>query len=532
MRALLFLAGFLSVGSALVAHSGHATNDGLSSRDIEVLGYMRENDLMVRAPVAKGVKTGRITKEEPYVSGDGAPKGQLSEGSKQKIKEMLEDKVPDSMIPHKVNVYEDATADDFKNDKGTKILVDHKKQRIIMMYAEDMKNHASHIAYRFEAYPKEEGMAWDVVSDEERDDNRRDALKSQPSWSGAHRDEKNFARLKGATTDATVMWVPEEESAFEGILMKMAQSLAETHGYKVQYMDSREDKSWKGLPLKGPKIAGWETPHWVNIRDSTQPIPVLKVGAKKGSSDPDDYELWQPDKLMELAQRLLKSRQVTVITTGENNGNNGTTTTADGTADYEDYLWALSWVRYEAAATIFPFLTEMTNYTNTPLIYDAAWSIFSIVSPNVHVVSPFFAGMTSFDWLEDQMEFSTPQAKVTQYAVDAIAIGHYQTYYQKCMDALNSTGLWGNLTTLWNDLSVNNTNVVPEIATIIDTSIDYSWFVTYNESYPLLPPNGTVNGTTNATFPNITSLGNWTLVDVDANATAAKNKRHAPVKLC
>ena len=102
-------------------------------------------------------------------------------------------------------------------------------------------------------------------------------------------------------------------------------------------------------------------------------------------------------------------------------------------------------------------------------------------------------------------------------------------------------------------LVTNDTSVVPEIMMEVDTSLEWSYFTIYNETYPLSPPTTNYSGNTSTTsqfwtnltdtlaFTNLTgnATHGWTnltdelvaMLNMSSSNSSSMAKRHQPVKL-
>ena len=568
------LISFLGIVYASVIHNAISTPNSPLLVDRESENLLERNSLVPRfGPVpAKNQRVGGSS-EDPYVPGDGEPAmarlGAQSEETLAHYRSLLE-RNPD--VPREVVTVKVSDTKNAQIDGNTKIVVGAKgannKEFIDIVYGNGMKTHADHAQFYKEAHPDLWELGFDpLVPDEDRPDdveteaeehkgNRGDALRSLHTDEDFDRDEKPFASTDVGGTQATVAYVPKYESHFEGSLVNKAKELAKEHGLPIRFVDGRTGKAkeFTCMILKGPTLKGgkWNVPHWVDVKHSTAPIPVLKRGAPRGSKDPQDYDLVDPSDVWSLLNRRwiavpsFNKRQIGILTTQEQQGNNGTQTTESQEATYEDYLWAFDLIQTRAAAVVFPVLDEMLNNTNAPAMYDAAWSIYTdLTMPGVSVMGPFSNGMNFFNGYETSaMTFANEAQVIAMYAYDAVLIGQYNYYFSKCVNALNTTSIDGSGKSLLSDLTTfatalaalaatNDTGIVPEIDMVIDTSEQWTYFTIYNETYPPAIPGLNTTSTTpnNVTGNENSSSSLWSnsttaLLDTLLSANLTGNAKH------
>ena len=213
-----------------------------------------------------------------------------------------------------------------------------------------------------------------------------------------------------------------------------------------------------------------------------------------------------------LFPRRLNTRQIPTVVTGENQGNAGNVTAADNQTTLEQLYDAYIYYQAQGAAQLTPILDEMLNYTNAPIMYDAAWEIFSLVSP-INVVGPFFNGLTTFSSIENTAGFQSMDnlTKTLTMASHGVIATQYEMYWNKCYDTLNSTGILGNLTIIEGALyDLDQDGSLDEMASLQDGS-NWSYFTIYNETNPPQLPAWVSNMTftmtngTNGTYANSTN---------------------------
>ena len=438
MKLSFFFVNFFCIAYALIVH--------------DEVSVWKRNDLVPRIGPVRGQRTGG-TKEDPYVPGDGHPSmSKLGDASRTKLESYRRQLDDEPDMPNKVTVMTHAQQSKSRQARYmTRIVRDSPDAKgdlyTDIVYWNDMKHHASHIEFFETCFPSMKGRGWDQLeddnprqrgaktADQKRREQRDAALGSLPSDPDFDRDEKLFARFdQTGAPRATVAYVPDYESHYEGQLVDMAIRIQNSDGNPIRIIDGRtgDAKEFNCMILKGPKNQNarkWGDPHWVDVQNSDDWIPLLREGKPKGSARAKDYELWSPTQVWRKLQRRgldqrLRSRQVGIITTGEQQANNGTQTTESQQATYEEYMWAFDQIQNAAAGVVFPILDEMLNNTNVGAVYDAAWSIYSsLVLPGVSMIGPFKTSSSNIGSFEDTLGFTNEAQILTQYANDAVLMG-------------------------------------------------------------------------------------------------------------
>lgn len=158
-------------------------------------------------------------------------------------------------------------------------------------------------------------------------------------------------------------------------------------------------------------------------------------------------------------------------------------------ADFQNILLAFQSAQANASALLFPLLDQMVAGSNSSMVYDAAWSIYSeLTYQPMHIVGPFTYGMNCMDWLEEQMLGTNSSANATltrlldaptstdrnstkdlpsddelailEYlATHEVLLQLYNNVWDQATKALNGTGLLDQMATLSGYLLPNDTSV-------------------------------------------------------------------------
>ena len=439
---------------------------------------------------------------------------------------------PRTYMPGK-SIRELSEEPDSEGDGRTGYYVSDGEERVYKHMGNRDWEHGDNIKYNDHANPERREKSYSPVSDDsDKEENRKISLrgvkptKDFPDEEPYVRDEKTDAALKQEKHDKynTVMKVPPTSSRREGRLSKSVRQVAREKGYKVVNKDNRSGdyKDKVGEPLKGPKVDGWPEPRDVVIDDGRVTVPRRKSGKSRSSENPNDYQATtrsrRPAKYYDVNysnkrdESHIPSRRVathehakrdgiTVITNPEQHQPpaGGNASLSSQQAEYQTYLDAFDWYQSEGAARIWPFLDQMTNDTDAPIVYDAAWSLLKLIYMPVSVLGPFDGDFSDFDWWEDffawsysssyngsvtphNATFNDSQLLSDNMAVSAIVINLYEIAYNQSMTALSKDNFYTEFETLVDYLDVDDESIIPQIELVIDENSDYEYFTTYNES--------------------------------------------------
>ena len=387
----------------------------------------------------------------------------------------------------------------------TGVYVDHSKRRVSLSYGNVMPYHADHVSYRDRAYPQEEGKSFRVASDERHESNRDNALSGLEKRPRVVLDEKRMAFLE-YDNEATVMRAPAEESKYEAAMTKKASKYAKEYGYEVGMYDNRDSSTShiRGRPLKGPRASGWDEPRYVTERSASPRanVVVARPGRSTSYGPPAPYggssggQYYGGANVVTVQPKSSYDRRknkrgdpITDIVEQQSeaaSGNNNET--ADFNAQVELYLEAWYAAQSRASDLLWPFLDQITNGTNSSIIYDAAWAVHSqMLYTDDHVIGPFWHGMHSLDWNEDQRELgnSDDDTDMEMLAVNAVLLDLYQYAWNNGSEAVNKTGLLGDLAMLAEYLTPDDRSIMPadqKVVSMNDDEFADAYFLTYNET--------------------------------------------------
>lgn len=168
-------------------------------------------------------------------------------------------------------------------------------------------------------------------------------------------------------------------------------------------------------------------------------------------------------------------QQISSVTAPETSA--ASTTSTDKTS-YENCLSAFQYAQANASNIVTPFILDMLNGTNSSMMYEAAWSIYSeLTAATEQVIGPFTMGLNSIDWMEDQLFNGTAytidmlmaKSNLTHHELallETVVVleGVYEVY-EKTWDAayyaLSSTGLLADMVKLAGWLMPNDTSIIP-----------------------------------------------------------------------
>ena len=162
-------------------------------------------------------------------------------------------------------------------------------------------------------------------------------------------------------------------------------------------------------------------------------------------------------------------------------------------ASFQTYLSAFTTAQSNVSSLLFPILDTMLNGTNSSIVYEAAWSIYSdLTGSSPIVIGPFLYGMHSLDWVEDQLFGTSPNisnmSASDQFARNSILAFHsvlldlYYYAWDSALTAMNKTGLAADMTTLAGYMSTNDTAILGAYAGYKSPAYDSKYFTVTNET--------------------------------------------------
>ena len=194
--------------------------------------------------------------------------------------------------------------------------------------------------------------------------------------------------------------------------------------------------------------------------------------------------------------KLKRQNPISQITNQESGAAAGVTNDTNAfSADFQTYLAAFNVAQSNVSNLIFPFLDSILNGTNSSIVYDTAWSIYSdLTGSSPVIIGPFMYGMHSLDWIEDQIFGNSTNSTVShedKYAKNEILAFHsvlldlYNYAWSNGTAAINQTGLLEDMTMLSQYMMPNDTSIMGSYANYTSPAYDASYFTTYNQT--LLP---------------------------------------------
>lgn len=269
---------------------------------------------------------------------------------------------------------------------------------------------------------------------------------------------------------------------FEGQLIKAANKPVIEAGYK----DSTDSSTWKGeggvmfvpnarnkAPLR-PEIGPPESkPHKYSVtEDSDYEIaPRKRDRHSRSSSDDSLTVISKPPKKSQRHGGNSKSRRgIAVIDTiasqeaaASSTGSKPQNSSRETPEELQAYMDAWNIVRDNATDTLWPFIVDMLEGTNSTLVITVAWSVYAHMLPTPYAVSgPFHYGWTSLYSQEEQWAKDGNISNATLsslYEINDVLIDLYSTAWDGGYDALNSTGVLNDLDWLGQAIMAYNTSV-------------------------------------------------------------------------
>jgi len=141
--------------------------------------------------------------------------------------------------------------------------------------------------------------------------------------------------------------------------------------------------------------------------------------------------------------------------------------TAERAAQFASYLSAYQATQAKISAAIFPIIDELTDGSNSSLIYTMAWSLWVDLTRAPQIVrGPYSHGGHAFDQLEEEYASANNLSKndtayIEYIAMNAVLIEWYQNAWARASAAANATGLLTHLATLNGYLITNDTAIMP-----------------------------------------------------------------------
>ncbi|KAI4209662.1 MAG: hypothetical protein LQ351_007416 [Letrouitia transgressa] len=350
-------------------------------------------------------------------------------------------------------------------------------------------------------------------SDSDSEGGRVDAAHEEKGPAGLQRDP---VRYDGDYPALTVIQGSGTTSRRrDGPLLNTAYSQMDRHGGTVRMRANppRDYSPGPVLPLRGPYVEGYERPYHELQPEST----YVRRRSDSPPREDDGYDLrstrdYYRGRDYYDYDRRYKSKRDVVEDVTEKQTHADSATPDDNKADdakqeYQEYLQAYDATRVNATNLIMPYIADMVNGSNSAAMWDAAWEIASLADPEIILVGGvFFRGMHAMDFYEDQAMNKTDNETMTSFfAIDEVLITRYQDTWNKCYNALNSSGLLHDLDVLQAVLLTNDT-------TLSQIEMDTSLTKDVNDFF-LNGPNSTLAGDDGIDWSkvNSTAIGNSTM---------------------
>lgn len=241
------------------------------------------------------------------------------------------------------------------------------------------------------------------------------------------------------------------------------------------------------------------------------PVVVTIPKAKGGAAAPRPADIttrnsqfldaspakWLGGKVGRKRDHVTRDNPISSIANQEGNAAFGTDNdTASSEAEFQQYINAFNVARSNVSDLIFPFLDTILANTNSSIVYDAAWSIYSdLTGSSPYVMGPFFHGMNCIEWIEDQLalngtNITSPSMNATEnlarleyLAVHQVLLELYDYAYHGAASAINQTGLMEDMLTLAQYFAPTDASVFPPgYSTYTEPTYDASYFMVYNET--------------------------------------------------
>ena len=405
--------------------------------------------------------------------------------------------------------------------------------------------------------PSERGYPYQPRADTKQDKKdgnrqRRGAYRSIPSEKGLVRDHKGPVSSHYAKEGqvSTVAYDNERSQNFEGNLLNAANKPVRENGYD----DPTDASTWKkgGVifvpnqtnkqPLR-PEIGFQEeNPYKYTVYDDIDDVPTNKRDRSSSGSDKSRHSsrssqtlVTKPPKKSSRHSKdssrkpsnnkrrrdiagvgAIASTEATAASTTSNSQNS----TQQTSEDLQAYLDAWSIVCDNATTTLWPFIADMLEGTNSSLVITAAWSVWAHMIPtNWQVVGPFQSGWTSLYMQEQEWATSGNFSNATLaelYAIDDVLLDLYGTAWDGGFQALNSTGILDDLN--WLTQTIQYYNASLPIPTFPEGQDPYeNFFLSY---YSVVPSDELDLNQTVAWYPN------GTLYETAASPTGTVFPRH------
>jgi len=178
-------------------------------------------------------------------------------------------------------------------------------------------------------------------------------------------------------------------------------------------------------------------------------------------------------------------------------------TLAEKRASFQNQYTAFQIAQANISAAIFPVLNEITDGSNSTLVYNLAWSIWAeLIASTDYVSGPCSHGLHAFDAIEDEYakanHLSEDDPQMMRFlAVTAVLADLYEYGWAESVKAANKTGLLADFAILTRNLAVEDPSVPPAgFWTTVSGAPDDAYFVQRNRtkvSTQAWPVNG--NGT-------------------------------------
>ena len=144
--------------------------------------------------------------------------------------------------------------------------------------------------------------------------------------------------------------------------------------------------------------------------------------------------------------------------------------------------------RNNVSDLIWPVIQDMLAFSNSSLVYGAAFSLYTeLTMAPVSVMGPFKGGMHSLDQYEDSLQASGASDATMNlvYAIDGILIELYQTAWDNATALANATGLLGDLAVLADYLNPMDRTLLPDGYDDVDVNVadQYGLFVPSEDRY-------------------------------------------------
>ena len=163
---------------------------------------------------------------------------------------------------------------------------------------------------------------------------------------------------------------------------------------------------------------------------------------------------------------------------------------SDPTSEFQFYAKIYSEIQANVSDLLFPYFDTILNNTNSSLIYDLVWSVYSdLVADGPYLIGPYSNGMHCFDWIEAQLLGDSTGTNVTynetvtnMLADHAVLIDIYTVVWGNATQIANQTGYLSEMDKLRTFLNPVNSSIIPASWNKTQPAYDLSYFTIYNET--------------------------------------------------